>query len=278
MALDDVLGALRCPHCAEPLHREAGALRCAGGHAFDIARQGFVTLEATPSPHQGDSAEMVASRERFLSAGHFDLLASSLAAALAGTAPPPGHLLELGAGTGVYLAAALDALPDRGGIAIEISRPAAQRAARAHPRIGAVRCDAWSELPIRDGAVAAALSAFAPRNEAELARVISPGGSLAVLTPTPGHLGELAEPLGLIGIEDSKPERLARRLEPWFEPGERRRVESALSLTREQAADLAAMGPSARHLDRGEAAARAARLGEPIEALASVELALYRRL
>jgi 23S rRNA (guanine745-N1)-methyltransferase len=237
-------------------------LRCESGHAFDIARQGYVTLESAPSPHEGDSAEMVAARERFLAAGHFDLLASSVAAALAGAAPPPGHLLELGAGTGHYLAAALDALPGRCGIAIEISRPAAQRAARAHPRIGAVRCDAWSELPIGDGAVAGALSAFAPRNEAELARVIAPGGSLAVLTPAPDHLGELAGPLGLIGIEGSKPER----------------IESALILTREQAADLAAMGPSARHLDRGEAAARAARLGEPIEARAVVELALYRRL
>jgi 23S rRNA (guanine745-N1)-methyltransferase len=253
-------------------------LRCESGHAFDIARQGYVTLESAPSPHEGDSAEMVAARERFLAAGHFDLLASSVAAALAGAAPPPGHLLELGAGTGHYLAAALDALPGRCGIAIEISRPAAQRAARAHPRIGAVRCDAWSELPIGDGAVAGALSAFAPRNEAELARVIAPGGSLAVLTPAPDHLGELAGPLGLIGIEGSKPERLERRLEPWFERGERQRIESALILTREQAADLAAMGPSARHLDRGEAAARAARLGEPIEARAVVELALYRRL
>lgn len=220
---------------------------------------------------------MVAARERFLAAGHFDLLASSMAAALAGAALPPGHLLELGAGTGHYLAAVLDALPDRSGIAIDISRPAAQRAARAHPRIGAVRCDAWGELPIRDAAVAGAVSAFGPRNEAELARVIAAGGSLAVLTPTPDHLGELAEPLGLIGIEDSKPERLSRRLERWFEPGERRRVESPLRLTREQAADLAAMGPSARHLDGGEAAARAGRLREPIEARASVELALYRR-
>jgi 23S rRNA (guanine745-N1)-methyltransferase len=277
VALDDVLGALRCPFCAESLQRQAGALRCGNGHAFDIARQGYATLEAAPSPHVGDSAEMVAARERFLSAGHFDALASSMAASLAGTAPPPGPLLELGAGTGHYLAAVLDALPDRSGIAIEISRHAAQRAARAHPRIGVVRCDAWSELPIRDGAVAGALSAFSPRNEAELARVISPGGSLAVLTPTPDHLGELTGPLGLIGIEDSKSERLARRLEPWFEPGERRRVESALTLTREQAADLAAMGPSARHLDGGEAVARAGSLAEPIEAHASVELTLYRR-
>lgn len=34
----------RCPLCAQPLAEEGNCLRCAAGHSFDIARQGYVNL------------------------------------------------------------------------------------------------------------------------------------------------------------------------------------------------------------------------------------------
>ena len=79
--------------------------------------------------------------------------------------------LDLGAGTGRQLARVLDALPRRHGIALDVSRPALQRAARAHPRIGAVGCDIWGALPVRSAAAALVLNVFAPRNGDEIARV-----------------------------------------------------------------------------------------------------------
>ena len=89
----------------------------------------------------------------------------------------PGCIVDLGAGTGWYLARALERLRGTTGLALDVSKPALRRAARAHPSLAAVACDAWGPLPLRDGGVAAVLDIFAPRNAAEIARVLVPADS-----------------------------------------------------------------------------------------------------
>ena len=84
-ALDDVLPLLRCPHCAAALTRAGEAVQCGEGHSFDLARQGYLSLLPGDGPaHAGDTAQMVAARERFLGGGRFDPLASALSGAVAG--------------------------------------------------------------------------------------------------------------------------------------------------------------------------------------------------
>src|SRR3984957_9002225 len=145
--LDDVAGFLACPQCGAGLTRAGAAPRCPAGHAFDIARQGYVSLlppgERAPA---GDSAPMVAARVDFLASGHYASLARELAAAARVAITEtgaPGCVLDIGAGPGYYLAAVLDGLPDRAGLALDASKFALRRAARAHPRIGAAAADAW---------------------------------------------------------------------------------------------------------------------------------------
>ena len=209
--LADVVEYLCCPHCGAELALGAGTLQCGAGHSFDVARQGYVSLlPGAPRAASGDSAAMVAARELFLGAGHFEPLEAALAAAAAG-APAGGCVADLGAGTGWQLARVLDALPPRPGLALDVSRPALRRAARAHPRIGAVGCDIWGALPMRPEAVGLMLNVFAPRNGAEMARVMAPDARLVVVTPTPRHLEELAGPLGLLSVDERKPERLEAR-------------------------------------------------------------------
>lgn len=67
--LDDVLPLLRCPVCAAALHRAGPAVRCPAGHSFDVARSGYVSL-LPGGAGTADTAQMVAARDRFLSAGH----------------------------------------------------------------------------------------------------------------------------------------------------------------------------------------------------------------
>jgi 23S rRNA (guanine745-N1)-methyltransferase len=272
-ALDDLLGRLRCPHCGAPLARAGAAVRCQGGHSFDVARQGYLSLLAGSSAHTGDSAEMVAARERFLGAGHFDRLSAELSTGLG----EPGVVVDLGAGTGRHLARVLDDLPAARGLALDVSKPALRRAARAHPRAAAVACDVWGALPLRDGAVDAALTLFAPRNPPELARVLRPGGRALIVTAAPGHLAELAQPLGLLAVGEGKRERLADRLSG-LEIFDRRELEWPLQLDRAGARDLAAMGPSAFHLDAAELDERVAALPARVDVSAEVTLTLARRL
>ena len=256
--------------------RRDAALACAEGHSFDIARQGHVSLLTKELKHPGDGAGMVEARERFLGAGHYAPIATAIAELAGASEAPPGAVLELGAGTGYYLGAVLEAMPGRSGIAIDSSPNAAARAAKI-PRAASIRCDAWEKLPVASGSVAVALSVFSPRNAAELARVLAPEGWLIVVTPSPSHLSDLAEALGLIGIEPAKQQRVADELAPDFEPAWSRTVEFELELSREDALALTSMGPSAYHSTAEELAAKAAALPEPAAATAVVDVALHRR-
>lgn len=276
--LADVVPALACPHCAGAVALDGPTVRCGRGHAFDVARQGYVNLlPAGARTGTADSAAMVAARAAFFDAGHLAPLSAAVAAAVAAARPPPGCVLDVGAGTGHHLAAVLDALPDRAGLALDLSKHAARRAARAHPRIGAVVADAWSRLPVRDHAVALALSVFAPRDGAELARVLSPGGTAVVVTPTPAHLRELVDALDLLTVDDDKARRLARALEGHltFEGAQLHRHQ--LALGHDEVAAVVAMGPSAHHVDHDRLHARIAALPLPVRTAVEVRVGRYRR-
>jgi 23S rRNA (guanine745-N1)-methyltransferase len=265
--LAEAVDLLRCPVCTGELSESDGALRCAGGHSFDIARQGYVNLV----PGAGDTVAMVEARDAFLGAGHYRRLGDALAEEAAGVRAP-GAVVDIGAGTGHHLARVLDAMPERIGLALDASSPALRRAARAHPRAAAVGSDAWKPLPLRDGVAALILSVFAPRNPAEMARVLAPGGALIAVTPTTRHLHELVGPLGLLSVPEDKADRLDTQLASHFELSARRTTEHSMFLAREEAAQLVRMGPSAWHVDEQEVAERLVLLPDPLTVTTSVTL------
>jgi 23S rRNA (guanine745-N1)-methyltransferase len=237
-----IVARLRCPVCAAPLTGADASLVCASGHSFDVARQGYVDLSAGPVTHPGDTAEMVAARERVLAAGHFAFITAGLADATA--AYDSGLIVDVGAGTGVHLKSLLETRPDALGLAVDVSKAALRRAARAHPRMGAVRADAWRGLPVADGAASVVLNVFAPRAGREFARVLRPGGRLAVVTPASDHLREL----GLaIGVDPRKEERLFGTLGPWFVREKDHELRTTLRLSADDARAVAGMGPGAFH-------------------------------
>jgi 23S rRNA (guanine745-N1)-methyltransferase len=279
--LADALELLRCPHCFGAL-AQAGhdrAVRCSAGHSFDVARHGYLNLlPGGARAGSADTAAMVAARAAFLGAGHFDPLAEAVAAECehVGADTAGGCAIDIGAGTGWYLARVLQRLPGRVGLALDLSKHALRRAARAHPRIAAVGCDAWGPLPVRDRAAALAMGVFAPRNGPELARVLRPGGALVLAVPTQAHLRELVGELDLLRVDERKSERLGGQLDPWFERVAEQEVEWAMELDHAGVSALVAMGPSARHTTAGalEDAIRA--LPEPLPVTGSVSVSVRR--
>lgn len=273
--LADVLPYLRCPLCRLELVELDAAVRCPRGHSFDRAKQGYVHLTANPVAHSGDSTQMVEARAGFLAAGHYDFIARALSDAVPAT---DGLVVDIGAGTGYHLAAVLDGCPDAVGLAVDVSKPALRRAARAHPRLGAVLGDTWRELPVADRAASVLLNVFAPRNGPEFARVLAPDGVLLVVTPTGDHMGELVAALGLLTVDPAKEERVAATLSPWFAERATEIREKPLLLSRAEVVGLIGMGPSAWHLDPGELSARIAPLPEPVAVTARVRLSSYSQV
>jgi 23S rRNA (guanine745-N1)-methyltransferase len=245
----EVVAALACPHDAGPLAQDHAGLLCPAGHRFDRARQGHVTLTAGPLRHTGDTADQVARRlavhrEGVLRAVHAAMVAEATAAPL-----PNGIVADLGAGPGTYLAAVLDALPDRTGLAVDVSKAAARRAARCHPRAGAVVADVWDRVPVRDRAAALVLLVFAPRSGGEPARLLADAGTLVVMTPGPDHLVELRERTPTLGHAPDKLADVTAALGPDLHPAPVRRIRDHRHVARHVAVDLVAMGPSGHHLD-----------------------------
>jgi 23S rRNA (guanine745-N1)-methyltransferase len=108
-----------------------------------------------------------------------------------------------------------------------------------------------------------------------MARVLAPDGVLLAVTPTTRHLYELVGPLGLLSVPDDKEDRLDAQLTSHFELVERHAVEHAMFLTRDEAAQLVRMGPSAWHVDELSVAERLAALPDPLTVTASMTLSRY---
>lgn len=240
---------------------------CPDRHAFDLAKQGYLNLLPTGSTGiHGDSAAMIEARADFLGRGHY----APIRDALVSHTPGDGLVVEIGAGTAYYLAGVIDASPGRTGLALDVSRYAARRAAKVAPRIGSVVCDAWQELPVQDNAAQVVLNVFAPRNAAEMARVLAPGGSLLVVTPNQGHLSELIDVLGMVRVDEHKERRLDETLAGHFRRSGDEVVEATLRLDHSSVERLVAMTPSARHTEAEAVVERIRSLAEPVGVTLSV--------
>ncbi len=227
--------ALACPLDGAPLQRQGGSLRCANGHCFDIAAQGYVNLlpvQNKRSLDPGDSKEMVAARRCFLEAGHYQPIADAVAQAVLADAVPGRTLtcLDAGCGEGYYLrqlaaAAAAEARP-LALAGLDISKWAVQAAAkrdlhdaRSQAGASAAPCTTWivgsnAGLPVLPATLDRVLCMFGFPVYAEFARVLRRGGALLQVDAGPDHLRELREVI----YPTLKPERpAARQAPPGFE-------------------------------------------------------------
>lgn len=271
---------LACPVCRAPLAAADGdsVLRCPQGHSFDRARQGHVTLlPPGHRPPSADTAAMVADRVAFLDAGHYVGLTRALGDAVLDGDDAVASVVDVGGGTGHHLAGVLDRLPGAVGAVLDSSPYAARRAARGHPRALAVVADSWARWPLLDEVADRLLVVFAPRNGAESARVLRPGGRLVVATPGPDHLAELVAPLGLLAVDPDKEARLAAGLEPHLAPVGRRELRRDLVLDRGAVATLVGMGPHAHHADPDALAHALEALPEPVRVTFAVDIRSYAR-
>ncbi|CAM3775416.1 putative RNA methyltransferase [Kibdelosporangium persicum] len=264
------LGALWCPHCQSPFTQEGRALRCATGHSFDLAKQGYVNLLGSGV---GDTKEMVAARDEFLAAGHYAPLARLVAHEAARDLRRNALVVDAGTGTGYYLAATLARAPAASGLGMDTSTAALRRAARAHPGIGAVAWDLWKPWPLRAGSADVIMNIFAPRNLAECHRILRPDGTLVVVTPDSMHLSELRTYMDMLEVDADKLTRLDSSLQSQFSLTGRHDCEIELTLDPPDVHRVVHMGPNAYHVPPAALAA----IRRTLTVTAAFVVSVYRR-
>jgi 23S rRNA (guanine745-N1)-methyltransferase len=220
-------------------------LRCPQRHSFDLARAGYVNLltghGAVPA-EGGDDAQQLARRDAFLRQGHFDGVTDAIRAALPSGA---GAILDAGCGTAHHLQRLVG--DGHAAVGIDVSKEAAAYAAKRYPQSAFAVADIWRGWPVRDAAVDLVLSIFAPKNFAEAARVLRPGGMIALAFPGPDHLIELRREFGLIDQGEAKTETYAAGLAAAIGDPSHQRLRGDAQLAAADIANVILMGPNARH-------------------------------
>ncbi len=246
---------LMCPLCKEELIRVGNAFRCSRGHSYDIAREGYVNLllanqKASASP--GDTKEMAASRRAFLDKGYYaplsDRINFLIAEEVQGNEAAGMTILDAGCGEGYYLHRLMQALRHgKDGYGLDISKEAIKLAAR-YKNACFVVASIHQPLPFASSSLDVVLNVFAPRNPAEFARVLRPGGRTLVVVPAEGHLAALHDALGLPRIDGDKERRAVADFDGALVPTRSETMRYRRALSSDDVLRLIQMTPTFWHL------------------------------
>lgn len=175
---------LRCPVCGSAMFEKSRTLSCENGHAFDIAKEGYVNLlrSGKSGDRIGDDKVSARCRRDFLNKGYYTVLQEYLKSLFSQSR---GALLDICCGEGYYTSA----LAENKNLQVygfDISREMVRLAAKR----GGAACFVanLASIPVADGSFDYAIHLFAPFQEAEFSRILKDSGRLYTVVPGSHHL------------------------------------------------------------------------------------------
>jgi 23S rRNA (guanine745-N1)-methyltransferase len=237
---------LVCPACETTLEWNRKECRCANGHFFDLAKEGYANLllsHQRRSNHPGDDDKMIQARRRFFDSGAFDSLTNFLTDSAIINRQSAMSILDCGCGEGHFLGTLSES---RGGqfFGIDVSKEAIRCAAKRYKKVKWIVANGMRKLPFADHSLDVILSVLAPRNPEEFARILKPDGLLILGVPGPNHLIELRSRLAAnAGDFEEKADEAAAKCAPHFAETHRELLSYPQTLNAAQLADLIQMTP-----------------------------------
>lgn len=239
-----------CPICQSPLrlHLSSQGYYCYNKHHFDRAKEGYLNLlpvQHKKSKDPGDSRAMMRSRRNFLEAGFYQPLAKTLATIIDKHLAKNSNMriLDIGCGEGYYcrqIAALSKHSVNLELHGVDIAKnailAAAKKQANAHFIVASNK-----RLPYSDHYFDLLLRVYAPSNDAEIERLLKPGGLLLLVTPGPRHLWQLKEFI----YKEVKEHSINISLPKGFEQVERQILTFTIKPDQEQRLALLQMTPFA---------------------------------
>jgi len=207
----------------------------------------------------GDTKEMLLARRAFLEYGYYQPLATTIATLLYDYLKekedlPYITMLDAGCGEGYYLGQLQHALgqqlPDAliDYIGLDIAKEAMRMAAKRYKGVHFLVANLKERLIFANDSLSILLNIFAPRNVEEFARILTLGGIALVVIPTPQHLRQLRETLGLLSIEEQKQAHVIEQFTPHFTYIGATSVNNTLHLTTQEILQAVMMTPNYWHL------------------------------
>ncbi len=194
---------------------------------------------------------MALSRRAFLGKGYYEPLPDRIAALAsvhesetAGT-----RVLDAGCGEGYYLHRLTKALPAGGeSYGLDISKEAIKLGAARYKDSQFLVASIHQKLPFASSSLDFVLNIFAPRNPAEFARVLRPGGWALLVVPDEGHLAALHDALHLPRIDGDKERRAIAEFDGALVPHHSETIRYQRILPPEDVCHLVQMTPTFWHL------------------------------
>lgn len=194
------LEQLCCPLDQLPLIRQDKSLVCDNGHAYDIAKTGYVNLLPVHKKHSkdpGDSKEMVAARRDFLAQGHYDPIIDAIIATLPESLKQAAklRLFDAGCGEGYYLqqlVAQLESLTRIDAVGLDISKWAITDASKKSKHIDWI-VGSNAHVPVSEERFDWVMCAFGFPVFPEFSRILADQGWLLLVESGADHLLELRQ-------------------------------------------------------------------------------------
>lgn len=274
------LEQLCCPLDQLPLTRHERSLICANGHAFDIAKTGYVNLLPVQKKHSkdpGDSKEMVAARRDFLAKGYYDPIIEAIVASIPEPLKQSGRmrLLDAGCGEGHYLrqmVAQLESSYELDAVGLDISKWAITDASKRNKKIDWI-VGSNAHVPVENGRFNWVMSAFGFPVFPEFSRILDDQGWLLLVESGADHLIELRQIL----YPEIKPHRVT--YEDGVEGFElRQEVDHRFTFSLDNAEDIGRLLVMTPHIHKASYEGKQAALAlQKIDLTADIKLRWYQK-